>query len=105
MAVPTSEVEAIMRITACESTVECWRSWDVGQRVRIVSGPLSGLEGTLVTVRNGIKLVVEVTILRRAVAVEINPADIEVCSTQASRPCTPCVHYTAAVRPSPLAHL
>ena len=32
MAVPTSEVEAIMRITACESTVECWRSWDVGQR-------------------------------------------------------------------------
>lgn len=44
---------------------------DVGQRVRVEDGPLTGLEGILVEVRKRSRIVLSVTLLRRSVAVEV----------------------------------
>ena len=44
---------------------------DVGQRVLIEEGPLSGVEGLLVEVRKKHRIVVSVSLLKRSLAVEI----------------------------------
>lgn len=46
----------------------------VGDRVRIESGPLSGLEGLLVEFKGHHRLILSVTLLQRSVAVEIDAA-------------------------------
>ena len=55
----------------------------VGQRVRIEHGPLSGLEGIIIRVKNRQRLIVSVTLLQRSVAVEI---DNEVSTLQPNLP-------------------
>ena len=44
---------------------------DVGRRVRILDGPLAGLEGILVSFKGEDRMVLSVSLLRRSVAVEI----------------------------------
>lgn len=51
----------------------------VGRRVRVRTGPMAGLEGILVRRKEGFRLVVSIEILMRAVAVEIDEADVEPC--------------------------
>jgi transcription antitermination factor NusG len=47
---------------------------NVGDRVRIDSGPLLGLEGILTDVKGSRRLVLSVSLLQRSVAVEIDSA-------------------------------
>jgi transcription antitermination factor NusG len=47
---------------------------NVGDRVRINSGPLLGLEGLLTDVKGSHRLVLSVSLLQRSVAVEIDSA-------------------------------
>ena len=50
----------------------------IGQRVRIVNGPLTGVEGILVKTHPGKnKLVVSVDLLQRSLCVELNSIDVE----------------------------
>jgi transcription antitermination factor NusG len=49
-----------------------WPFLEVGDRVRIESGPLSGLEGLLVEFRGSHRLILSVTLLQRSVAVELD---------------------------------
>jgi transcription antitermination factor NusG len=49
-----------------------WPSLVPGQRVRLESGPLSGLEGTLLHVENQRRICVAVTLLQRGVSVEVD---------------------------------
>jgi transcription antitermination factor NusG len=51
----------------------------VGRRVRVRNGPMTGLDGILVRRKDGLRLVVSIEILMRAVAVEIDEADVEPC--------------------------
>jgi transcription antitermination factor NusG len=51
----------------------------VGRRVRVRCGAMTGLEGILIRRKDGPRLVVSIEILRRAVAMEIDEADIEAC--------------------------
>lgn len=51
----------------------------VGRRVRLRSGPMAGMEGVLLRRKDGLRLVVSLEILMRAVAVEIDEADVEAC--------------------------
>jgi len=72
LAIPTHEIEAIQRIVAARLTTEPWDVPQVGQRVRIEFGPLRGVEGVVLMVKNQQRLVVSVSLLQRAVAVEID---------------------------------
>jgi hypothetical protein len=67
-----SEIAAIRRATGSGLPVEPWPLLKIGERVRLKDGPLTGLEGCLVEVRNQYRLVVSFSLLKRSVAVEAN---------------------------------
>jgi transcription antitermination factor NusG len=52
----------------------------VGQRVRVKHGPFSGWEGTLVEKQNSRRLVITIEQIMKAVAVNIDGADVEAVS-------------------------
>jgi transcription antitermination factor NusG len=70
--IPSAEIDAIQRIVETQLAAEPWAMPRVGERVRIEAGPLSGLEGVLVAVKNHHRFVVSIPLLQRAVAVEID---------------------------------
>lgn len=54
-----------------------WPFLRVGQRVRVVSGALQGVEGLLVCVKNSHRLIVSVSLLQRSVGAEVDREDVE----------------------------
>jgi transcription elongation factor/antiterminator RfaH len=74
--VPDREIEALQVIEGSGLNYEPWQFLKTGQKVRIETGPLSNLEGVLVQVKNKTRLVVSVTLLQRAVAAEVDCADV-----------------------------
>lgn len=74
--VPDEEIEAVFRIINSGCYSEPWRFLQVGQRVRLDSGPLRGLEGILVSEGGSFRVIASVTLLRRSVAVEVDRRSI-----------------------------
>jgi transcription antitermination factor NusG len=70
--VPEEEVETIQRTVASGLRAKPFGAPGIGQRVRLEAGPLAGVEGVLVSQKGQSRLVVSVTLLNRAVAVEID---------------------------------
>lgn len=67
-----AEIAALQNAVHSGLATEPWVYGDVGQLVRLHDGPLAGLEGLLVEVRDQYRVVVSVTLLKRSVAVEID---------------------------------
>ena len=74
VAVDESEIQALHTLVAAGAPHQPWPFLTAGDRVRIESGPLLGLEGILTEVRRSHRLVLSVTLLQRSVAVEIDSA-------------------------------
>jgi transcription antitermination factor NusG len=71
--VAAAEIESIRRVSTVDAPVMPYPYLHEGQRVRITSGPLAGLEGLLVHVKPNKGLVVlSVELLRQSVAVEVD---------------------------------
>jgi len=70
--VDDAEIAAIRRIVDSRAPAWPWPYLRVGQRVRIQDGCLRGLAGTLVRENDLWRVVVNVELLQRAVAVEID---------------------------------
>src|SRR6266404_2246174 len=49
----------------------------VGQRVRVVRGPMAGAEGIILRKKEKIRVVISIDVLMRSIAVEIDGADLE----------------------------
>jgi transcription antitermination factor NusG len=73
VAVDEHEIAAIQRVEKSGLSPQPWSFGQVGRTVRIEYGPLRGLTGTIVEVRSECKLVLSVTLLKRALAVEVDP--------------------------------
>ncbi|MGA9732940.1 MAG: UpxY family transcription antiterminator [Candidatus Acidiferrales bacterium] len=73
-AVDESEIRSIQTLVASGVPHQPWPFLSTGDRVRIESGPLAGLEGILAEVKRSHRLVLSVTLLQRSVAVEIDSA-------------------------------
>jgi transcriptional antiterminator NusG len=73
-AVEESEIVSIQRLVTSGIRHEPCPFLNVGDRVRINSGSLSGLEGILTDVKGSRRLVLSVSLLQRSVAVEIDSA-------------------------------
>jgi transcription antitermination factor NusG len=69
--VDDAEIEALQVLVGSRLKIEQWPFLHIGERVRILRGPLTGAEGILVSVKKSNRLVVSVTLLQRSVAVEI----------------------------------
>jgi transcription antitermination factor NusG len=72
--VDEQEINAIQALVASGVPNRPWPYMEVGDKVRIESGPLRGLEGLLVEFKGNHRLVLSVTLLQRSVAVEMDSA-------------------------------
>jgi transcription antitermination factor NusG len=70
--IPRSEIEAVRRVVESAAKAEPHPFIRCGDRVRIKSGSLQGLEGVLVRKKSQWKLLLSVEMLERSVAVEID---------------------------------
>lgn len=67
-----SEIQSIQRLVDSGRPVQPWPFLRQGQRIRIDAGPLAGTEGTLVRAKNEFRIVVTITLLHRAMSVEVD---------------------------------
>jgi transcription antitermination factor NusG len=75
--VDESEMARLQAVAASGRDAMPWPYLRVGQRIRLCGGCLHGLEGLLLDLKNGRRIVVSVTLLQRAVAVHIDREDVE----------------------------
>ena len=71
-AIPDEEIDGIRRIILSATSMTSMSSLEPGEPVVVVSGPLSGLRGSVIRVRNEWRLVVMISLLQRGVATEIS---------------------------------
>jgi len=69
--VPAAQIESLRRLTEDGVQLHPHRYLQIGQRVKVATGALAGLEGILVRIRTQDRLVVAVDAIRQAVAVEL----------------------------------
>jgi transcription antitermination factor NusG len=76
------EIDGLRKATEAELQMESWPYVDpsTSTRLRIVSGPLSGLNGMLVQVRGKERLILSVDLLCRSVLVEVSLSCVEHCA-------------------------
>jgi transcription antitermination factor NusG len=75
--IPDAEIESVRRATEWGNRVEPHPFLRCGDRVRVKSGPLQGLEGILVRKKNFYRLVLSVEMLERSAAVEVDVSAVE----------------------------
>src|SRR5467141_1316604 len=75
--VPDGQIERVRQMVESTFRVEPYPYLTSGDRVRIRSGTLQGLEGILVRKKNLIKLIISLEMLGRSVAVEIDISCLE----------------------------
>lgn len=84
--IPDDEIDAIQRIVQADIPVFPHPHLQYGDRVRVIDGALTGVEGIFVhDKRSKGRLVVSVDLLGRSVAVEVDITAIEACSPPATR--------------------
>jgi len=76
--IPEAEVEAIKAIVTGDRPYYPWRFLEKGKKVRIIDGPLAGVEGIILEMREQKRrLVVGVELFKRSVAVELEDDAVE----------------------------
>ena len=70
--IPWQQIEALERIAASGLPTADWVYPGIGDTVKLIEGPLKGLEGVMTRARSATRLVVSVPMLQRSVAVEID---------------------------------
>jgi transcription antitermination factor NusG len=70
--IPESEIEAVRVMMQSGLVVTPWPYLQIGQRVVIEHGPLTGVEGLLEQTKGAHRLVVSIPMLQRSVSTEID---------------------------------
>ena len=79
------ELDGIRRALDGALTVRPWTAFQRGDRVRITCGPLAGLTGEVVRVKNDWRLILRINLLNRAVAVDLDQRWVMAAPRVASR--------------------
>ena len=108
------EIATIQAMTSSGQPICPWPLVRIGQRVRVCTGPLEGLEGILAREKSAYRVVVNMEILNRAVAVEVErdlirpagpaPVDTNILAVSFTNPLTgagnaPMVDPATRIRP------
>lgn len=75
--IPTEQIDAVRALLTSENSYSPYPFLKRGQRVRVCSGSLQGLEGILVSQDDNKTLVISVDAIQRSLAVQVNGYDIE----------------------------
>jgi transcription elongation factor/antiterminator RfaH len=76
MPIEDREIEAIQIAVASGVPSQPWPYLEVGERVRIHAGKLSGVEGILVYFKGNHRVVLSVSLLQRSVALEVDLSSV-----------------------------
>jgi transcription antitermination factor NusG len=79
--VDAAELAAIKQALESTRAVDALPELVYGQRVRVMRGPMEGVEGALAVIRSNVRLILSVTMMNRSVAVEIDRADVAAIET------------------------
>ena len=93
--VPKAEIEAVRRICSLTTRVQPHPFLKQGDPVRVRTGPMAGMQGILVRLKNQYRVVISFELLQKSVAVEIDVANVE--SMSASLKTAP-LHLMASQR-------
>jgi transcription antitermination factor NusG len=74
--IPQDQIDGIRRFLESNLAVDPCPYIKIGRRVEVIAGPLKGVQGTLVQKRGRFRLVIQVDLIRQAVAVEIDASDV-----------------------------
>jgi transcription antitermination factor NusG len=75
--IPENEMEAILRLASGGVLAEPHPFLKSGDRVRVKSGPLEGVEGILVQQKDSFRLIVSVQLLKQSASVEVDASQVE----------------------------
>lgn len=75
-ALPDDEMEILRAGLSGCLRAEPHPFFTVGRRVRIIGGPLAGLEGVLKRKKNSLRVVVSLGLIQRSVSVDVDVADV-----------------------------
>lgn len=75
--IPDVQIEAVRRVLESKLNIEPHPFLNCGDRVRMMSGPLEGIEGILVRKKNSYRLVLSVELLEKSVSVEVDASAVE----------------------------
>jgi transcription termination/antitermination protein NusG len=75
--IPEDQIEAVR--TVVERRIECTVHplLEEGDKVRVVRGPLAGMEGRLVRTNSAARLVISISMIHRSLAVHVDRDDVE----------------------------
>jgi transcriptional antiterminator NusG len=72
-----SEIEILRKGLTSQFKAEPHPYLKVGERVRVIHGPLTGLEGILERKKDSVRVVVSLDLIMRSISVEISALDLE----------------------------
>ena len=75
--IPEEQIQAVKTLVFHKMELDPCPYLSAGDRVRIVRGPLRGLEGILIEKKNKYTFVLSVDLIQQSVACEIDAADVE----------------------------
>jgi len=78
ISVSDEEIQSLQLAVSSGMAKQPWPYLEVGQRVRVNYGTLSGLEGILINVKGNHRVVLSVTLLQRSVAMEVETSWLSV---------------------------
>jgi transcription antitermination factor NusG len=94
--VPEFEIEAL-RFGALMGKIEPHPYLTVGERVRITSGSMAGMEGILLRKKNQCRFILTLDAIMRSVAVEVDAHDLEPIDEPADQPADPAAVHSAHI--------
>jgi transcription antitermination factor NusG len=74
--VPDEQIDALRRVLESDALLQKHRYLRVGQRVKVISGALAGVEGILKRIKGNARLVIAVEPIKQAIAVELTGYEV-----------------------------
>ena len=81
--VPDKEIEALQQIVRGKREYSAFPYLNVGQKVRVISGPLTGISGTIRQFKNHDRLVISLDVIMKSVSVEIDQSEVDLLQAAA----------------------
>jgi transcription antitermination factor NusG len=81
--VPDEEIEALQKIVHGEREYSAFPYLNVGQKVQVISGPLTGVSGTITQFKNRDRLVISLEAIMKSVSVEIDHSEVTLLQSAA----------------------
>ncbi len=74
--IPEEQILSVRRFLEASISIDPYPYLQIGRRVEIIAGPLTGIVGILVQKKGRFRFVLQVDLIRQAVSVEIDASDV-----------------------------